>query len=666
MLISQLVISLLTAAQAVLAVEISGIFTSFESLTFSHPRLQYTPPDFPTWTAFIVTTPEVDLVASGQTYATCRLNAGEEFVPFSTVQCTVSDNVEPGETYNGEVSLPFSFNAGGSGSSTDIEASRCFVPGENTITFTDGDNRLSIQAYFDPNPTDPSGLVSAQKLIQSLAQSLALVILPECPNGYRSGTLGISSTAEGYNIDCNSAQAGLTSELNAWVKPVDALDFPYTSECTSSGFSISFLNIQPGYRVFLNALATVPSDAAYRVNYDVRYQCVGGDYTDASMTKLWNPYQRLEADLYGQVIVITTRTVTEATTYVTTLPFDPAIQNTKTVEVVKQIPLTTITDSYVGVTTRTSTLAAVIGQTGTVLVETPYHLTTTITSFWSEQYTSTLTEIASLDSIDTVLVNYPVNPSTTITSIWNEDYSTTYTETNGIGETDYVFVMFPPNPTLTTQEFWTGSDLRWEVLTDEPGGTDTLLLLAPANPTTTYFEFWDNDYATTETSTYGPQSTDAVIIYVPPNPTITTTEFWLEGYTTTVTQEQEPNETDYVVIYVPPNPTITTTEFWIDSFTTSALHTMGPQDTDTLVVYVPHNPTITSAQFWLENQMSTATETNAPEGTDYVIVYYPYNEVLTRTEFWSEDYTSTTTESNNPQETDHVIVYVPANPTIRL
>ncbi|RCK66196.1 Agglutinin-like protein 5 [Candida viswanathii] len=558
---------------------------------------------------FIVTTPEVDLVASGKAYATCRLNVGEEFVPFSTVQCTVSDNVESGETYNGEVSLPFSFSAGASGSSTDIEASRCFVPGENTITFTDGDNRLSIHAYFEANPTDPSGLISAQKLIQSPAQPLALVILPECRSRYLSG---ISFTAEGYSIDCNSAQAGLTTELNAWIKPLDVFDFPYTSECTCSGFSFSFLNIQLGYRVFLNALATVPTDAAYRVKYDLRYQCVDGDDTDASMTKLWNPYERLEADLYGQVIVITMRTVTEATTYVTTLPFDPAIQNTKTVEVVKQIPLTTITDSYVGVTTRTSTLPAVIGQTGAVLVETPYHLTTTITSFWSQQYTSMLTVIASLDSIDTVLVNYPVNPSTTITSIWGEDYSTTYTETNGIGETDYVFVMFPPNPTLTTQEFWTGSDLRWEMLTDERGGTDTLFLLAPANPTATYFEFWDSDYATTETSAHGPQSTDAVIIYVPPNPTITTIEFWLEGYTTTVTQEQEPNETDYVVIFVPPNPTITTSEFWIDSFTTSALHTMGPQDRDTLFVHVPHNPTITSAPFWFENQVSTATETNAP------------------------------------------------------
>lgn len=395
MLLLQLVITLLTSVKAVLADEISGVFTSFDSLTFSHPRLTYTPPNFPTWTAvfgwdlegstarpgdvftlvmpcvfkFLTSTPYVELTADGVTYATCRLNSGEEFVLFSSMECTVSENLTPSSIVYGQVSVPLTFNAGGSGSETDIEASTCFVVGENTVTFTDGDNSLSIQVNFEANPADPSGLLSSQRVIQSLAKSLALVIIPDCPNGYASGTLGISSTADGYQLDCNSIEAGLTSGLNAWNNPIDNIDFPHTSQCTTKGFSISFLNIPAGYRPFINALATVPSTEQYRVAYEVKYTCVGGSYRDDSMTRLWNPYQRSEADLYGQPIEIITRTVTEATTYVTTLPFDSATQRTRTIEIVKQMPLTTITGSYVGVTTRSTTLPFVLGETATVLVE---------------------------------------------------------------------------------------------------------------------------------------------------------------------------------------------------------------------------------------------------------------------------------------------------------
>ena len=88
----------------------------------------------------------------------------------------------------------------------------------------------------------------------------------------------------------------------------------------------------------------------------------------------------------------------------TTLPFDPNRDKTKTIEILKPIPTTTITTSYVGVTTSYLTKTAPIGETATVIVDIPYHTTTTVTSKWTGTITSTTTHTNPTDSIDTVIV----------------------------------------------------------------------------------------------------------------------------------------------------------------------------------------------------------------------------------------------------------------------
>ena len=97
------------------------------------------------------------------------------------------------------------------------------------------------------------------------------------------------------------------------------------------------------------------------------------------------------------------------------------------------IPTTTITTSYVGVTTSYLTKTAPIGETATVIVDVPYHTTTTVTSKWTGTITTTTTRTNPTDSIDTVVVQVPLpNPTTTTTQFWSESFTSTTTITNSL------------------------------------------------------------------------------------------------------------------------------------------------------------------------------------------------------------------------------------------
>ena len=76
----------------------------------------------------------------------------------------------------------------------------------------------------------------------------------------------------------------------------------------------------------------------------------------------WTSYTNSDAGSNGAAVVVTTRTVTDSTTAITTLPFDPTVDKTKTIEVIEPIPTTTITTSYVGISTSLSTKTATIEE----------------------------------------------------------------------------------------------------------------------------------------------------------------------------------------------------------------------------------------------------------------------------------------------------------------
>ena len=463
---------------------ITGVFNSFDSLTWTRSvEYVYKGPETPTWNAvlgwslnsttadpgdtfnlilpcvfkFITTQTSVDLTADGVSYATCDFNAGEEFTTFSSLSCTVNSVSVSYARVSGTVKLPITFNVGGTGSSVDLADSKCFTAGKNTVTFMDGDTKISTTVDFDASPVSPSGYITSSRIIPSLNKLSSLFVVPQCENGYTSGIMGFVAS-NGATIDCSNINIGISKGLNDWNFPVSSESFSYTKTCTSTSITVEFQNVPAGYRPFVDAYISAENIDKYTLTYANEYTCENGNTVVDPFTLTWWGYKNSEADSDGDVIVVTTRTVTDSTTAVTTLPFNPSVDKTETIEILQPIPTTTITTSYIGISTSYETLTGTIGGTATVIVDTPYHITATVTNFWTGSITTTTTYTNPTGSIDTVIVQIPLpDPTTTITEFWSESFASTTTVTNPPDGTNSVIIKEPYNPTVTTTEFWSES-----------------------------------------------------------------------------------------------------------------------------------------------------------------------------------------------------------------
>ena len=539
---------------------ITGVFNSFDSLTWTRSvEYVYKGPETPTWNAvlgwslnsttadpgdtfnlilpcvfkFITTQTSVDLTADGVSYATCDFNAGEEFTTFSSLSCTVNSVSVSYARVSGTVKLPITFNVGGTGSSVDLADSKCFTAGKNTVTFMDGDTKISTTVDFDASPVSPSGYITSSRIIPSLNKLSSLFVVPQCENGYTSGIMGFVAS-NGATIDCSNINIGISKGLNDWNFPVSSESFSYTKTCTSTSITVEFQNVPAGYRPFVDAYISAENIDKYTLTYANEYTCENGNTVVDPFTLTWWGYKNSEADSDGDVIVVTTRTVTDSTTAVTTLPFNPSVDKTETIEILQPIPTTTITTSYIGISTSYETLTGTIGGTATVIVDTPYHITATVTNFWTGSITTTTTYTNPTGSIDTVIVQIPLpDPTTTITEFWSESFASTTTVTNPPDGTNSVIIKEPYNPTVTTTEFWSESFASTTTITNPPDGTNSVIVKEPHNPTVTTTEFWSESFASTTTVTNPPDGTNSVIIKEPYNPTVTTTEFWSESFAST-------------------------------------------------------------------------------------------------------------------------------------
>ncbi|KAK6453614.1 cell-wall agglutinin N-terminal ligand-sugar binding-domain-containing protein, partial [Scheffersomyces xylosifermentans] len=460
------------------AKEVTGVFTNFESLVFQNAgNYSITSPDKPSWIAtlhwvidgskekagdtftlnmpcvFKFTTPagvnSVDLKVNNDVYATCKFSPGEIVVPFSQLQCTVA-KIVTGSTYaSGTVNFPITFNVGESALQTDLEDSTCFTPGTNTVTFNDGPNKLSTTANFQagspmPDDFDPDTIVFRNRAAPSTNEYQHYLLAGNCPNGYRSGKLGFRFS--GGTLDCSSVHAAITDQLNAWYFPETESDFSFTPRCTSNGFSISYNNIPAGFRPFIDGLIR-QSSSSLTVSYTNSYVC--SDFYRYRYNPIidWGNYDNSGTGSNGNVVVVTTKTWTKSTTQLTTLPFNTAPGNTKTIEVNVPIPTVTTTTTWTGYQTTTTTVTATPGQTATVIVEIPTkrppNPTTTKTTTWTGLQTSSLTLTNTPGGSDTVIVEVPSNAQTTTTSTWTGNFTTTITSTDHQGGTDTVIIEVP-------------------------------------------------------------------------------------------------------------------------------------------------------------------------------------------------------------------------------
>ncbi|KAI5906184.1 Agglutinin-like protein 9, partial [Candida parapsilosis] len=534
------------------AAQVSGIFTSFNSLTWkSASNYRNAAPNYPTWTAvlgwsldgakvnpgdtftltmpcvfkFITTQTSVDLSADGVSYATCQLNPGEILVTYSTLTCTVNSALRSNMEATGTLSLPLSFNVGGSGGNADVADASCFKVGQNTVTFTDGSNSISTTANFKQGDYQLGTYDKFinYRLIPSLNEAQHYMVSGPCAKGYVSGTIGLATSDSG-SIDCSNWHVGYSNDFNEWAFPKSfSSDYTVTSSCSSSQLLVSFKNVPAGYRPFIDALFRVPNGAGVKVTYINTASCVA-DTKQQNWGEEgygWGSYQNGEAGANGIIVVLTTSTILGSTTGITTLPFSSGVDKTKTIEIIQPIPTTTVTTSHYGVSTSLITFTNSIGGTATVIVDKPYHSTTTLTTFWTGTRTATSTITNPTSAMDTVIVNVPKNPTVTTTAFWTGSIVSTTTKTNGFGGTDTVIVEYPSNPTVTTSVFWTGTGVSTTTKTNVAGGTNTVIVEYPTNPTVTRTTFWTGSSLTTVTATNQPGGTDSVIVEYPSNPTTT-------------------------------------------------------------------------------------------------------------------------------------------------
>ena len=576
MFVFRLYLLLLVFLSEVTPKELSDVFTSFNSLTFTDAGYGYRGPSNPTWHAklswnlngayarpgdtfglvlphvfkFVTAQSYFTLSAGGVTYAICDFQPGELFTTFSSIKCTVSEKLNPNIEAFGTITFPFAFGVGGSGSDTDLVNSNSFTTGENRVTFKHGSKDLCIDVDFQGSPAKTTDLLSYGRIIPSLRKISHLLTSADSPNGYKSGKLGLASSDAGLGIDCDSVHVGITNMLNPWNQPMNAESFSYTTQCSEEEIMITFNEVPEGYRPFFDVLFSHTASDIFTMLYTNEYVGADGVTYDASMKKAWKSYQDSLPLGDGAIIIVTTRTGTQSTTAVSTLPYEPEIDLTKTIEVLVPIPTTTTTTSYLGVSTYYSTITATIGATATVIVDEPYHTTTTITTCWDDKGATTFTQIAESHSVDTIYIKtqhqnptftttlfedvpklttvtrkqpcggidtlsilYPHNPFTTYTTIKADAVvPTTYTETDTHGGTDTVVVVYPPNPTITTTGFDTVEELTTTTQTDTHGGTDTVVVVYPPNPLTTRTEIDSNLFEPTtytETDTHG--GTDTVV-----------------------------------------------------------------------------------------------------------------------------------------------------------
>nr|AXK68425.1 agglutinin-like protein [Candida tropicalis]AXK68426.1 agglutinin-like protein [Candida tropicalis] len=648
MFVFRLYLLLLVFLSEVTPKELSDVFTSFNSLTFTDAGYGYRGPSNPTWHAklswnlngayarpgdtfglvlphvfkFVTAQSYFTLSAGGVTYAICDFHPGELFTTFSSIKCTVSEKLNPNIEAFGTITFPFAFGVGGSGSDTDLVNSNSFTTGENRVTFKHGSKDLCIDVDFQGSPAKTTDLLSYGRIIPSLRKISHLLTSADSPNGYKSGKLGLASSDAGLGIDCDSVHVGITNMLNPWNQPMNAESFSYTTQCSEEEIMITFNEVPEGYRPFFDVLFSHTASDIFTMLYTNEYVGADGVTYDASMKKAWKSYQDSLPSGDGAIIIVTTRTGTQSTTAVSTLPYDPEIDLTKTIEVLVPIPTTTTTTSYLGVSTYYSTITATIGATATVIVDEPYHTTTTITTCWDDKGATTFTQIAESHFVDTIYIK---------TQHQNPTFTTT---------------LFEDVPKLTT------------VTRKQPcGGIDTLSILYPNNPFTTYTTIKADAVVPTtytETDTHG--GTDTVVVVYPPNPTITTTGFDTVEELTTTTQTDTHGGTDTVVVVYPPNPTITTTGFDTVEELTTTTQTDTHGGTDTVVVVYPPNPTITTTGFDTVEELTTTTQTDTHGGTDTVIVVYPPNPLTTRTEIDSNLFEPTTyTETDTHGGTDTVV-----------
>ncbi|EGW33071.1 uncharacterized protein SPAPADRAFT_136382, partial [Spathaspora passalidarum NRRL Y-27907] len=459
-MLSFIIFIILTIA-TVSSEQISGVFTSFDSLVWEKAAdYPFAGPSYPSWIVklswringndmnagdtftldlpcvfkFTTNQASVNLNVGKTNYATCAFNPGDIVVAFSKLECVLLDTVTSSTNAHGSINFPVAFNVGGSALSTDLESSTCFVDGRNTVSFYDGDNQLSTQVSFSGGATDdPNKIVYRNRVVPSLNKQQHYLLAGNCRARYKSGSIGMKIQNQGSKINCDSIHMAITNSLNDWYLPKNANnDFKFTYTCTSTSFMVEYKNIPAGYRPFIDSLFDVANGVSVSVNYVNNYICADSTKTtDNSKSINWSAYENNVVGGNGEEVEVVTSTYTGSTTQISTMPFQTSKDKTMTIVVNVPIPTVTTTTTYVGISTSYTTITAPPGSTASVIEFEPVYTTTTITTCWvGEEATFTTTYSTSTWATVTEAIVTPCpSPSASEESTFSEDLLTEVSST---------------------------------------------------------------------------------------------------------------------------------------------------------------------------------------------------------------------------------------------
>jgi len=328
----------------------------------------------------------IDLVSDSTVVAKCVSTNGYPGSSDSSIDCTAVDAVQPNGKYSGTMSFRIFPNVGFSGLSSDTQCAQSHKVGKNTITMTDGSNTISNTFTIN------KGIRYNQepgKIVYDRRSGLYNYLMAgNCDDGYTSATLGIEIT-DGADLDCDTAAMHVSNQINLWYFPETAANPDATISCKNNKLTVTFSNINAGYRPYINVQNFRINGDSVSFKYTDKYLCKGSDTEiDNSISRTFTqtpiepPDSSGEGSNEGQVI---TTTVTRSVPAITTTTIVPTTSGgTTTIEIIvppppEHITTTTVTGSVPAITT-TTIVPTTSGGTTTIEIivpPPPEHITTT-------------------------------------------------------------------------------------------------------------------------------------------------------------------------------------------------------------------------------------------------------------------------------------------------
>lgn len=261
-------------------------------------------------------TRSLELVAGDTSFAKCELFSGDNVVDFCELQCTALAAVEKVSSVKGTVEFPFTFNAGMLGDSVNLAASTIWKAGKNTVTWADGENKLSCDVDF----TGGSSYVFSGSIEHGayfLRKAVLLntnqhyVLGPQCHADGMSGYIEIENPDSGVELDCKSVAGSVSDQINEFYFPQSAEKCSVNvDECSATKAKLSFSGIPAGFRPFLNVNAAIPKkDFRSSNSYSYKFSCGGFILEDYQSTS-WYMYKNGETGGDGDYNDIVVTTVT--------------------------------------------------------------------------------------------------------------------------------------------------------------------------------------------------------------------------------------------------------------------------------------------------------------------------------------------------------------------